>query len=70
LIEFEDGDDERVTFVRWSCCDDVPGCISVPAGAHKADAARPYSSDAGTTLDGLKLVGNYVNTIARVVEPL
>jgi hypothetical protein len=73
-FEFEDGDDEGVTFVRWSCCDDVradaPGCISVPAGAHEADAARPYSSEAGTTLDGPKLVGSFVNTIVRVVEGL
>jgi hypothetical protein len=49
LVEFEDGDDEPITIVRWSCCGemptDEPGCVSAPAGSHELDPARPYSSE-------------------------
>lgn len=49
LVEFEEGDDEPMTIVRWSCCGEVPidepGCLSEPAGAHEPDPEKPFSSE-------------------------
>jgi hypothetical protein len=47
VVEWEEGDDEAIIFVRYTCCQEVPkddpGCERVPAGAHILDPARPFS---------------------------